>query len=482
LSQNKKEGGFGQLLILSMGARAAAQAFCFFISILLLRIIPLEAYGLITFYMSMYHIIVVLTVHGISQAYLRNSHDPRGDSSTLLYTVSFFGLLGLLIYTLLPFFNITLGTQLKWETETNIMIGSMFILVPLRATLTTLAQAEKRMDALIKYQIAINVIAAILAYLLARKGLGPIALVSRQLSTELFLILVYAFVLRWKPSLKFNLSFAKALYKDAMALSTNRTCQILVQRSARLIVFYVYGVVIAGLYDIVCRLLFQIYNIIGQIQGQLLPSYIRNIKSKTHHESYLQIYRSSIDIMAIFIFPVLLFVMIYPVEVLDLYTKKNFLEHAATIRVITLVTLIVAIQGSDQFFISQLAPKRKIVKISLITFLCSLATLALSPLIGLPAVAFADGSYDIFNFISYRKFMGEKIGLSISDQLLPLLPLPIIGIPLFLIRDSALNYFYSLLEAPKVVLMIIFLTAVASINLALIFIIKKVFSHKLSKG
>ena len=201
-------------LIWKFGERISAQVVSFAVSVVLARMLPTEAYGLIALVMIFITFANCIVVNGFGSSLIQKKDADNLDFSSVLY---FQIILSLILYVLL-FFTAPLITSFfgdGYELLTPVL-RVLGIRIPLTA-INNVQHAYVGKKMIFKKfffsTIIGTVISAFVGITMAYKGFGVWALVAQYLTNTIIDTIVLALTIHWKPVLKLSTTRLKEMFR-----------------------------------------------------------------------------------------------------------------------------------------------------------------------------------------------------------------------------------------------------------------------------
>lgn len=201
-------------LIWKFGERISAQVVTFVVSVILARLLPTEAYGLITLVTIFITFANCVVTNGFGSSLIQKKDATNTDFSTVLY---FQLILATAIYILL---FITAPMIASFFGEGYEQLAPVLRVLGLRIPLTAINNVQqsyvsKKMifKKFFFSTIIGTIISAVVGIWMAYKGYGVWALVAQYLVNTTVGTIVLAITIKWKPELKFSLKSLKDLFR-----------------------------------------------------------------------------------------------------------------------------------------------------------------------------------------------------------------------------------------------------------------------------
>ena len=200
-SKNKILSG----LIWRFGERISAQVVTFIVSVVLARLLPTEAYGLITLVTIFITFANCIVVNGFGSSLIQKKDADNIDFSTVLYfqlgaSLILYGILFITSPLIASFFG-----------EGYELLSPVLRVLGLRIPLTAINNVQHsyvgRKMIFRKFFFATiigTIVSAFVGIFMAYKGMGVWALVGQYLTNTFMDTIILAFTIKWKPVLKFS--------------------------------------------------------------------------------------------------------------------------------------------------------------------------------------------------------------------------------------------------------------------------------------
>lgn len=200
-------------LIWKFGERISAQVVTFVVSVILARLLPTEAYGLITLVTIFITFANCVVTNGFGSALIQKKDADNTDFSSVLY----FQLFASTVLYIILF--LTAPLIAKFFGEGYDLLAPVLRVLGLRIPLTAInnvqqAYVSKKMIFRKFFFATIigTVISAVVGIWMAYAGYGVWALVAQYLTNTTVGTIVLAFTIKWKPELKFSVKNLRSLF------------------------------------------------------------------------------------------------------------------------------------------------------------------------------------------------------------------------------------------------------------------------------
>ncbi|MBQ8210017.1 MAG: lipopolysaccharide biosynthesis protein [Clostridia bacterium] len=201
-------------LIWKFGERISAQVVTFVVSVILARLLPTEAYGLITLVTIFITFANCVVTNGFGSSLIQKKDATNTDFSTVLY---FQFIAATAIYILL---FVTAPLIATFFGEGYEQLAPVLRVLGLRIPLTAINNVQqsyvsKKMifRKFFFSTIIGTIISAVVGIRMAYAGYGVWALVAQYLTSTTVSTIVLAITIKWKPELKFSLKSLKELFR-----------------------------------------------------------------------------------------------------------------------------------------------------------------------------------------------------------------------------------------------------------------------------
>lgn len=201
-------------LVWKFGERITAQVVTFVVSVVLARLLPTEAYGLITLVTIFITFANCIVVNGFGSSLIQKKDADNIDFSSVLY----FQLGASLILYLILFFAAPLIASFfgKGYEQLVPVLRVLGLRIPLTAVNNVQQAYVSRKMIFRKFFFATiigTVASAFVGIFMAYRGFGVWALVGQYLTNTVMDTIILGLTIHWKPELKFSWSRLKDLFR-----------------------------------------------------------------------------------------------------------------------------------------------------------------------------------------------------------------------------------------------------------------------------
>ena len=252
--------------------RTGTQGIQFIIQMFLARMLLPKDYGAVALIMIFVSLANVFVRAGFSSALIQKKNADEIDFSSVFY-LSFF--IALILYGVLfisspiiaDFYNIP-------ELEKTIKILALTLFIGVFTSIQNAIITKEMMYKKLFYgNFGAGVISGIIGIILAYNNFGIWALVYQQLINNFFIFIIFWFIVKWRPSLKFSLFRLKTLFDFGGKILLSSLIETAYRGLTNLIVGKVYSPAMLGYYNRG----YQFPNLIadnfdGSIQAVIFPT------------------------------------------------------------------------------------------------------------------------------------------------------------------------------------------------------------------
>ncbi len=201
-------------LIWKFGERITAQVVTFVVSVVLARLLPTEAYGLITLVTIFITFANCIVVNGFGSSLIQKKDADNIDFSSVLY----FQIGASLILYLILFFAAPLIASFFGEGYEQLVpvLRVLGLRIPLTAVNNVQQAYVSRKMIFRKFffsTIIGTVVSAFVGIFMAYRGFGVWALVGQYLTNTVMDTIILGLTIHWKPELKFSWTRLKDLFR-----------------------------------------------------------------------------------------------------------------------------------------------------------------------------------------------------------------------------------------------------------------------------
>jgi PST family polysaccharide transporter len=301
-------------------ARVIKQGAQFILSVILMRLLNPDAYGLIGMAMVFIGFANIFKEFGFGSALVQRSHLAVTHYSSTYFTNI---VIGILICVLFLWIS-PLVADFYGDSRLNTIVQVLsinFALAGFGIVPRAFLQRKMRFDILSKIDIAITLIPGTIAVILAFLGWGVWSLVFQSLVGTFFSVVAYNYFSPWKPRLDFSFRAVKELWSYSANLTGFNVINYWARKSDDLLIGKFMGSASLGIYSRAYSLmLLPITQIISVISGVMFPALSKIQREK---ERVKKIYLRAMRLLAFITFPMMigLFVVAQPF-VLALFGEK----------------------------------------------------------------------------------------------------------------------------------------------------------------
>ena len=201
-------------LIWKFGERISAQVVSFAVSVILARMLPTEAYGLVALVMIFITFANCIVVNGFGSSLIQKKDADNLDFSSVLY---FQIAISLLLYAILfftaPLISSFFGDGYELLTPVLRVLGIRIPLTSINNVQHAYVGKKMIFKKFFFSTIVGTVISAIVGITMAYKGFGVWALVTQYLTNTVIDTVILAVTIHWKPILKLSTSRLKEMFR-----------------------------------------------------------------------------------------------------------------------------------------------------------------------------------------------------------------------------------------------------------------------------
>ena len=204
----KKKAARGVLW--NMIEQFAVQGIKFILGIILARLLNPSDFGLIGMIIVFFDLANVFVESGLGIAYIQKPNVTDEDANTVFFTNLF---ASILIFVLLWFVAPFVASFYKQPILKNLMRVMAVVVIVNAFGIIQLAQIKRMVN--FKRKMKVTMFSAIVSGLIgiysAIRGLGAWSLVAQQLSNQILVTVIYSFINKWKPSLRYSIESLRTM-------------------------------------------------------------------------------------------------------------------------------------------------------------------------------------------------------------------------------------------------------------------------------
>lgn len=317
--------------------KVSSQVLQFAMTIILMRLLLPEDYGLIAMAMVLIGFANIFSEFGFSSALIQNQKTSILHESSIFWLNIITGFILTCIFYLFAnelavfYSNPDLVRIIKFLSFTFLL--SSFNIVPV-----TILQKNMRYDLMNKIELSSQAASNLIGVILAYNGFGVMSLVYQTLSLSIFKgVLLFSFN-NWKPNLVFNLRYVKELFTFSAYLTGFNFINYWARRADDLLIGKFLGATNLGVYSRAYALmLLPITQVIGVISNVMFPTFSTIQHDK---ERIKNIYLKVLQVLAFITFPMMIgLITVADNFILSIFGQK-WIEVVPIIRILAVVGLL----------------------------------------------------------------------------------------------------------------------------------------------
>ena len=310
--------------------RIGAQTVQFLVQIILARLLLPEDFGIIVIVIIFINIASVFVQQGFSTALIQKTDTDNTDYSTVFYiNLVVASSMYICLYIAAPYiaevFRQDLLTQVLRVVSITLLLGAVISIQT--------SYLIKRMEFKKQFisTLLATVISGIVSVVMAYKGFGVWALVTQQMLSQVIIIFVLSFVVKWRPALIFSKSRAISLFSYGWKLLISSLIDVLYNNSRSIIIGKMYDASTLAYYnrgEQFPSLL--VTNINGSIQSVIFPTLVAY---KEDIQKVKSIVRRAVTLSSFFVFPIMTGLAATAEPIIKILLGNNWLLAVPFIRI-----------------------------------------------------------------------------------------------------------------------------------------------------
>ncbi len=201
-------------LIWKFGERISAQVVTFVVSVILARLLPTEAYGLITLVTIFITFANCVVTNGFGSSLIQKKDATNTDFSTVLYFQLFAStVIYIILFVTAPLIASFFGEGYELLAPVLRVLGLRIPLTAINNVQQSYVSKKMIFRKFFFSTIIGTIISAVVGIWMAYEGYGVWALVAQYLTNTIVGTIVLAITIKWKPELKFSIASLKELFK-----------------------------------------------------------------------------------------------------------------------------------------------------------------------------------------------------------------------------------------------------------------------------
>lgn len=463
-SEKQNKNKIVSSFIWKFGERIVEQFVSFFISILLVRILSPNDFGIIAIVFIFINIANVFINSGFGTALVQNKDANEVDFSTCFYCSL---IVSVVIYLILFLFSPFISSFFK-ISQLAMIIRVFAIKVPLSAFSTIQHAYVERHMIFKKFFFSTlfgTIVSGVVGVYLAYAGYGVWALIYQNLVNTLIDIIVLFFTIPWKPKFTFSKESAKKtinygaklLLADLFGTIFDQLKSIIIAKrfSSSDLAFYNRGNEVPSAVNT---------NITSTIMTVLFPA-ISNINDDIN--AVKEMTKKSIKLLSYIVFPLLtIIICISKPLVLVLFTEK-WLPAVPFIRIICVMNVIGLSSNVSLQTIKAIGKSDVVLKIEFIKKPVCLLLLILGALFSPLIIVWCMLIYTVYSSIVNCLLLSRLINYSLKEQIIDVLP-----ICFMCCVSTGLSFLISLFKMNSMVMLVIQVVMYLSFYIGLSYVLK----------
>ena len=412
--------------IIWTGIETVGQYFIqFIITVILARILNPKDFGIIEMLLIFTAISNVILDSGFSQALIRKKDVTNTDFNSVFY---FNITLGILLYTILYFVAPLIASFYK--TPELIPIARVIFLVIIINSFsiihTTIITTKLNFKLLTRASIFGALLSAFVGISLAKNGFGVWSLVFQSVSFALFKSIILWFSNKWRPSLIFNFSSIRALFRFSSKLLMVGMLDVIFTNLQTLFIGRMYSKIELGLYSQAKR--FQ--SVPSNSLTMVIQKATYPILSKIQNEDQrLKVNYQKIIKMAIFIVcPLMLFLLAIGDRLFIVALTPKWLSAVTYFQPLCLVGVLFPLYSINLNIITAKGEGKVYLKVGILKRIVTFISIILTVKFGVLSLVWGQVVATLINSLITMYYSGMLIKYSMLEQIKDIIPIFLISI------------------------------------------------------
>jgi PST family polysaccharide transporter len=426
--------------------RAAISAVTF---IILARLLPPEAFGLVALATVFTAFIEIFLDQGFSAAIVQRTDLERGHLDTAFWISVLTGVLltlGTIVASELAaglFKEPQLASVLRW-------LSLSFIFVALSSTQMAILQRNLAFKSLAARSMAATLAGAVVGVGMALAGYGVWSLVGQNLVRGLAGVIVLWWASEWRPGLNMSRKHYKELFAFGASVTGTNVLTALVRRSDDFLIGYFLGPTLLGYYTIGYRLLLVIIRLVTSITSTVVFPVFSRIQHKP--DRMRRAFYNVTQYTSLLAFPVFIGMAVLAQELVLVLFGEKWAPSIPVMQVLALIGILQSIQFFNGSVMRASGKASWQFGIMLLTAICSVIGFFIALPWGIVAVAasFVVVGYLLapISYVAVRKLFQIDSGTYLGQFAIPLfasltMVIVIMGLK-YLFADQELNLYLQL--------------------------------------
>lgn len=391
----------------------------FITDLVLARMLVPEDYGIVGMLMIFISLANLLVEGGFGSALIQDKEDSQASYSTVFYwNILFSVILYSVIYALSPsiskFYNMPILSKILRIEGIIIIINSLYLI---QRTILTKQLKFKQISII---SIFSSMVSAFVAIVLAIKGYGVWALVTKAIIEGGVLGVLFWFIGKWSPSLVFDLKSFKRLFKYGGFLLASNLINTLCNELIGLIIGRKFNAVILGYYSKARSL--------ENVPTQSVSTIISQVSFPVFSEMQDDINRMSYALqrimknVALVVFPLMiaLIVVAYPL-IIFLYTDK-WADCVPYFQLLCVGGIFITFQGPTYYAVAALGKSKALFNWTIIKRILGLVSIIVGMYFNMQGLLIGSILSTFFIYIINAYLVHKYIGYKFHKQMLDIMP------------------------------------------------------------
>lgn len=438
------------------------KSFSIVVTLILAIILKPEDFGLIALLTVFMMLSGTIVAAGLKEALIRMPRIRSIHLNTVFYTNIFIGILIYFLFFLsaplvASFYNEPILTELIRVVSIVIFFNSFAIIQDINFT--------RKLDFKTPFKIAIpaNIIAGLVAIILAYFEFGVWALIAQMIIFPLLQMLLFWLLGNWRPRIQFSFKVLKSLFSISYKLLLTSLIGITTQNSYSLLIAKYFSTGILGVYFLANKIkdivLSQIISTIENVTFPALSS-IQNDEAR-----FLKAQRSIVRLTTFIIFPVLILLAVLSDLLFQIIFKQEWHEGADYLKYMCIASLAFPSIRFNTVLLKVKGKASTLLNLEVITNVLLLAFLIISIQFGMHAILISLIIYSFTSAFLFTFFTRKISGYGALEQIADTFPALLLSlstgfITLFIVEQSLFPQILNLVFAGSLSIMIYIFLAI----------------------
>lgn len=382
------------------------------IYIILARALSPTVFGVVAIALSLVIITQTVIQHGFNEALIQKKNIEDGHADTIFWFVfCISSIISLLIYLLSN--KISLLFDIELLSNVLKYFSIIIVISSVSTVKISLLKREFRFRELALRQIIVRLISGFFALFLIYKDYTIDALVYYYLSLYILDFAILYKLDGWRPSFSFNYEYFKELFSFGISNTGLRTLSVLSRKSVDVIIGYLLGPEITGLFNVSYNLILKISNLIdGVLSNVIFPVFSRYQEDIINAKRLFESINRYIIIITL---PIITFIVLFNQDIVNIAFGIKWVKASNILGILSFLIAFRSLESVSGQLIKSFGYPNRLLRIKLIDVVIKILTLVVLSHFGLDILSIGFVLTYIFMLPFYMNIANNVIGFSYSN-------------------------------------------------------------------